>query len=316
MRPNGRWEASLQVAGKRVSRSGPTRREALERLRRATDGGTRAQPNTRGRTVADAIAAHTDRLRARVARGHIKPSTFDWYVRMLRHAPAEAHLDRLQPRDLEKWTADLPGSPSTRRGAWIALAAALDTARRDGLTTNDPMDGLPAPSGARTREPVHATAADVDALLEGSQDPWKALWTVLAYTGLRRGEALALRWEDIDLDRAVLTVRRGKTARARRQVPLVPQAVQALSRLPRTGPQPFPYDGRNTLRAFHRDRPRDGLTIHGLRHGVATRLLEAGTPVHVVSAILGHSSASVTLDTYAHSVSAVERAALTALETR
>lgn len=306
-----RWEAAKMIDGRRVSRSGRTRREALERLDAATKNG--ATPRSKSNTVADAIAAHMKHLDARVAAGSLKPRTRDYYENVLTHAPLDMRLDKARPSDIEAWQAGLAEqglSGSTRRGAYIALKSAFATARRDRMTSNDPFEGLQAPSGARESEPVHATTEDVQALLDAANEPWRTLWMVLAYTGLRRGEALALEWDDIDLDRAVLTVRSGKTARARRQVPLVPAVVEALAAMPRTGPCPFPFDGRNTLRAFYRHRPRAGLTIHSLRHGVATRLLEQGASVHVVSAILGHSSVSITLDNYSHSVAQAERDAL------
>jgi integrase len=307
--PNGRWEASKMIGGSRVSRSGKTRQEALNRLAEATRKG--AVPRSKTKTVADAVAAHLVHLDARVAAGTLKPTSRSYYEDMLKHAPVELRLDKVQARDIEAWQAGLARmSRSTRRGAFIALKAAFATARRDRLTGNDPFDGLQAPSGARSVEPVHATAEDIAALLEAADEPWRTLWLVLAYTGLRRGEALALEWDDIDLDRAVLYVRDGKTARARRQVPLVPAVVAALQDVPRTGPCPFPFDGRAALHRFYQHRPREGLTIHSLRHGVATRLLESGASVHVVSAVLGHSSVSVTMDNYSHSVAQAERDAL------
>lgn len=307
-----RWEAAKMIDGRRVSRSGRTRKEALDRLDAATKNG--AAPRSKSNTVADAVEMHLAHLDARVAAGSLKPRTRDYYENVLRHAPAGLRLDKARPSDIEAWQAELAEagklSGSTRRGAYIALKAAFATARRDRLTTNDPFTGLQAPSGARETEPVHATAEDVQALLDAATEPWRTLWLVLAHTGLRRGEALALEWDDIDLEHGTLLVRSGKTARARRQVPLVPVVVEALTAMPRTGPCPFPFDGANTLHTFYRHRPRAGLTIHSLRHGVATRLLEQGAPVHVVSAILGHSSVSITLDNYSHSVAQAERDAL------
>jgi integrase len=179
------------------------------------------------------------------------------------------------------------------------------------------MRGLAAPSGKRESEPVHATADDVDMLLSLAEEPWRSMFTVLAYTGMRRSELLALRWEDVDLDARVIRVRDGKTARARRTIPMAPIVAETLdspgSGLIFTSPAGNAIDPRGFNRAFERYAPIEGLTPHGLRHGVATRLLEQGVSVHVVSAILGHSSTSITTDLYAHSVSHMERAAMAAL---
>lgn len=73
---------------------------------------------------------------------------------------------------------------------------------------------LEAPSGAARKEAEFATEEDVTALLGAAGEPWRTLWLVIAYTGLRRGEALSLTWFDVDLDARELRVREGKTARA------------------------------------------------------------------------------------------------------
>jgi integrase len=300
------------VNGRRISRSGATRKEALKRLEKATAGGV-PLPRSGQRTVKDAIEVHMKHLDSRVAQGTMAPSTRDYYQQMLHHAP-EGKLDTLRPSDIEKWLAQdfADKSASLRRGAFIALKNALRTARRDGLMTANPMENLVTPNGDREKEPEHATEEDVRQLLANAREPWRTLFLVIAYTGLRRGEALDLQWNDVDLIAKQLTVRSGKTPRARRAVPLVDEVVQALvrHRAQRTGDWVFPYDGRNTSRAFNRYRPREGLTIHGLRHGFVTRLLERGVPVHTVSSLAGHSSVSVTLDAYSHSVTEIERTAV------
>ena len=168
--PNGRYEASMMVAGRRISRSGATRKEALQRLKESAADGV-PLPKSGSRTVADAIRVHLEHLDSRVAQGNLKKSTRDYYERMLKHAPS-AKLDALSPSFIEKWQLELADkSGSTRRGAFIALKAALKTARRDGLTTADPMADLEAPSGAREREPQHATREDLDALLANAPEP-------------------------------------------------------------------------------------------------------------------------------------------------
>jgi integrase len=233
---------------------------------------------------------------------------------MLRHAPV-GKLDSLRPVDIERWQTGLQHlSASTRRSAFLALRAALKTARRDGLMTVDPMADLQTPSGAREKEPAHVNSADLEKLLSSAPEPWRTLFLTIAYTGLRRGEALALRWQDIDVERGQLAVVHGKTPRARRTVPLVPPVVQALRGLPRRDQERvFPYGGRHALKQFKRYSPRPELNIHSLRHGFCTRLMQEHVPVQVVSSLAGHSSPSVTLFFYAHSVSDLEREAVARL---
>lgn len=311
--PNGRWEAARTIDGKRVSRSGATRQEARDRLADATSGGTVAV-GTKTNTVADALDVYRVRLDSRVQAGRIKPSTREFYAHMMTLAPIDWRLDRVKPSDIEQWQTSLGHvSGRTRRGAFLVLRSAFELARRDGLTTNDPFAGLEAPSGAAEREVDFASEDDVQEILNAAPEPWRTLWLLIAYTGLRRGEALALTWFDIDLDARELRVREGKTARARRTVPLAEPVVDALRRTPRVASRVFPFDGRNALRAFKRHAPRPTLTIHSLRHGFVTRMLRAGVPAYQVSALAGHSSTSITTDIYAHSVSEAERAAIDAV---
>ncbi|TPM11532.1 site-specific integrase [Mesorhizobium sp. B2-3-11] len=157
-----------------------------------------------------------------------------------------------------------------------------------------------------------------------------------ASTGMRRGEVLALRWKDIDLDRATLQVaqvveetkaglaiKEPKTDRSRRTIALPARLVVELRRHRKELAEQrlklglgkddkdlvFPtYDGRmRTPRPFSKEFAREAeaagvphVTFHGLRHTHITHLLRSGVPVHVVSARAGHANPSVTLNIYAH----------------
>ncbi len=146
----------------------------------------------------------------------------------------------------------------------------------------------------------------------------------IGLTGCRLGEALGLQWDDVDLARATATTDRTKTGQVR-TVPLVPEVVDALklrrmvertdklamgsgwqdgTQLVFTTHEGRPMDPHNARRDFKAMLKRHDLStvrpFHSLRHGLATRLLQRGIPMHVVSAILGHSSIKLTVDTYGH----------------
>jgi integrase len=170
-------------------------------------------------------------------------------------------------------------------------------------------------------------------------DRLAALWMVLATTGLRRGEASGLRWSDIDLDRATLTVRvqlvrhgrnlvltEPKTERSRRSIRLSTRTVAALRAhqarqqeerlaagpawqewhdegLVFTRPDGAPLSPANLRLPLNQALRRAGLPhlrVHDLRHTAATILLRASIPVSTVSAMLGHESAALTYRVYAH----------------
>jgi integrase len=165
-------------------------------------------------------------------------------------------------------------------------------------------------------------------------------------TGLRRGEALALQWSDVDLERHTLRVRgtlsridgalvvtEPKTAKSKRFVPMNAPAEQLLSAVhaaqegerQRAGDAWHetgfvfttefgePCDPRNAFRALQDAATRAGLPqagLHTLRHPAASVMLTGGVPLKVVSDILGHSSIAITGDIYAHVCSDVARQAI------
>ncbi len=168
--------------------------------------------------------------------------------------------------------------------------------------------------------------------------------------GLRRGEALGLRWQDVDPDGAVLHVRQQlqriegklelrepKTRKGRRTVALPAVAVAALRAhrarqnaerlalgeawadrgLVFTSEGGTPIDPGNLKRSWHALRKRaklDGLRFHDLRHGCATLLLAQGVHPSVVMETLGHSQISVAMNVYSHVLPMLQREAVDALD--
>jgi integrase len=176
-------------------------------------------------------------------------------------------------------------------------------------------------------------------------DRLEALYSVALAVGLRQGEALGLRWGDIDLNSGTLRVRSAlqwlygkphfvepKTERSRRSIALPRVAIDAL-RPHRT--RQFeerliagsswqehglvfattvgsPIHPRNLVRHFHRTLEKAGLPkkrFHDLRHTCASLLLAQGVQPRVVMEILGHSQISLTMDTYSHVIPALTREA-------
>jgi integrase len=188
----------------------------------------------------------------------------------------------------------------------------------------------------------------VNALLDGTRnDRFGALWAILATTGLRLGEALGLKWSDVELERAERVQRslvrpthgatwlleEPKTEKSRRAVPLLAQTVQALT-WHRTrqeaekiaGGSNYSPDGfvfatptggplQGTVVYKYHWQPtlkRLGLPtirLHDLRHSAATLWLEAGLPLKLVQELLGHASMTITADVYSHILPAYRRQA-------
>jgi integrase len=144
------------------------------------------------------------------------------------------------------------------------------------------------------------------------------LFALLAYTGVRRGEALGLRWADVDLDRRILTARRsyeGITKSGKQRTVPIPAELVAILKAykladPWKGSLVFPNDAGEMYssnaklqNALHAALARVGLPrirLHDLRHVYASHFVMGGGDIFTLQRILGHSTPQLTSDTYAH----------------
>jgi integrase len=336
---NGRFQGRLDLGlgpdGKRIRKSvsGGTRKEVvakMQRLRRDLEGKEAALPAAKTATVQDALDLHLASQGRRLDTGRIKPRTLEYANECAaRCAPISAILlKNLGPEFIEDWAAELSRkvSRSGTRGSWLALRSGLKLARRKGWLETDPMIDMKPPAEAPPSETVKcATKEDVAVILAASEEPWRTLWLVMAKTGVRPGESRGLRWENVDLNKKSAHIKEsgpeetGSTkTRKNRTVHLQDEVVKALRVIhdeqggPATGLIfPMALHQSNANKHFRKVAPK-GLTPHSIRHGVATRMLDDGVPVHVAASVLGHSAA-VLLATYAHSKDDAEAAALAAL---
>jgi integrase len=236
-------------------------------------------------------------------------------------------------------------SARTAKYAHAVLRRALGQAQRWGMVTRNVATLVEPPKAVRPE--VRALAPhEVHALLDAAKgDRFEAILTVAIAVGLRRGEALGLRWSDIDLDAAVVRVRRAlvfvdgdlrfvdpKTKRSRRTIPLPSVSVQALREHRRrqaakrlvAGPDwtdqdlvfqsatGGPMDPNNLGRHFRALCDRAGIgrvRLHDLRHTCASLLLAQNVHPRVVMEILGHSGIAITRDTYSHVLPELQREA-------
>jgi integrase len=181
----------------------------------------------------------------------------------------------------------------------------------------------PSNRAAKAPPPRTCTAHELRTFLNSvAGTRLEPLWTVYAGTGLRRGEGLALRWTDVDLDGAQLAISVSKSGRGRSVA--IDAGTVALLRAHRKrqaaeklalGPayqdsghlfcreDGVPYSPDYITRAFRKAVARTDLRrirLHDLRHGWASLALATGVNPKVVSERLGHATVSCTLDTYSH----------------
>jgi integrase len=211
-------------------------------------------------------------------------------------------------------------APSTTRNAVLPLRAIYRRAVARSEVMVNPTLGLALPSVRACRERI-ARPEEAAALIEAVPVDDRALWATALYAGLRRGELMALRWEDVDFDAGVIRVERGwdktvgpiapKSRAGRRRVPLaqplrVYLAAHRLAQTPaelvfgRPDGQPFSQAVVNRARRQWQDAGIEGIGLHECRHTYAAFMVAAGVHAKALSSYMGHSSIVVTLDRYGH----------------
>ena len=233
--------------------------------------------------------------------------------------------DRLQ-RLYSDWCRD-GLSVQTANGAMGTLKTVITDAEKAGRVATNAAASVKLSSPTKSKA-ISLTPQQLYGLMSGlSEGEWgdsaeaKHLHLIAltaAHTGLRRGEIVNLKWENVNLTDGKLEVVSSKTDAGERTVDIGGELVTALSMhrvslamvntgLVAFGAPVFPgVDGERLSRKFGTTARRLGMpkgcTLHWLRHTHATTLLNAAIPLTVIAERLGHADASVTLRTYAHAM--------------
>jgi integrase len=325
-RKDGRWVAQYRDANGKVRYLyRKTRAEAKQALRKAlTDRDNGIVPPSK-MTVGIYLDGWMDDRRSTVStrsyvnqesimRRHVKPHIGSQKIASL----SSKDIQRLYHRKLSEGL-----TASTIRQIHSLLNQALREALHSKFIKSNPMDGVKAPKQQR-REPEVLTPEQVRHLLDIVRgDRFEAAYVLGATCGLRIGEVLSLRADDLDMGRGTLTVRRTlwrgkvyspKTPSSQRTLILPQRALDSLLRLSSTADgYLFATSSGKPVAAhnFHKCswRPMlakaglpQSLTFHKLRHGAASLLLNQNVPIPVVSRYLGHANPGVTMRVYAHMI--------------
>lgn len=261
---------------------------------------------------------------------HVLPYWRDWRLRDIGR------------QDVQQWVADRFRRKlgwQTVRNAWTLLSGILETAVEYGYLSMNPARGVKFPEKELKEAPALFTAEDFVKLLEQLDEPYRTMARLIALTGLRIGELLAVRWRCLDLEIGTLSVRESvyegkfqspKTRKSRRTMPLGPQIIVWLRehrlRAKRTESDDLVFGNRkgeplreskllrNVLQPAAERAGLGRVTWHQFRHIHSSLLNDLRVPVKIAQEQLGHSSISTTLNIYTHVVDASHRKAIEALE--
>ncbi|NQV22123.1 MAG: site-specific integrase [Rhodospirillales bacterium] len=323
-----------------------TKRQAeieLTRLLHEINTGQYAEPSRMS------VAQYLEHWLETYAQHNVSGKTFERYEQIVRShlvpGLGSLKLAHLAPMHVQEYLAnglangrvDGKGglSPQSVKHHYRVLSQALRQAVRWQVLARNPCASVDPPRVPRREMAIldHQQAAQ---LLKSAEPRPEYVAVLLALTtGMRRGEILALRWSDVDLNgrtlavrqtleqtRAGLNFKQPKTPRSRRAISLASIAVQALHRhriaqaterlrlgpayidndLVNARPGGSPMNPHGLTYAFSELAKRNGLSVrfHDLRHTHISHLLAAGVHPKIASERAGHASVSITMDVYSH----------------
>ncbi|MBU5342330.1 site-specific integrase [Caldifermentibacillus hisashii] len=271
-------------------------------------------------------------------------------------------LKEITRNEYQKWINELRGhytEGTVRRIHSIMSSALNDAVHEFRILRENPLVKIVIPKSQETEKLKYFTIDELERFLNELKKPVKnakykhsiqylVLFTLIARTGLRIGEALALTWDDIDFENKLLSVNKTlsyplntnpiitspKTKASIRTIKLDDQTIKMLKkqkinrnemylmyrdyRQPDTNIIFHQHEGRwlrtNVVREYFKEVcKRAGLPVlspHALRHSHAVHLLESGATIKYVAERLGHASIKITADTYLHVTKKIENDAL------
>lgn len=348
-RKDGRWQGTITI-GKNDDGSqrrqyiyGKTRSEVAEKINKLINNinsGTYIDKK-KNPTVEEWLTFWLETYKA----NNIKKTTYDQYFAMMRGhlipAFGNLRLVELTESQIQTFYNKLFASGMASRTIHIihtVLRAALKKAVKIRLLMFNVCDAVELPKQTKKERRVLSEDEQKRLLKVLKEDEQGIMYIFALFTGLRRGEVLALRWSDVDLeegiisvtktlnrvntyadsgDRTKLIVSEPKTETSKRIIPIVDSLLPLLKKQKQLNKNNnefnlvFPseaggyIDPGNYNRKFYKLVKKAGLpkaNPHALRHSFATRALEVGVDLKTTQELLGHSSITITSDLYTHAL--------------
>ena len=348
-RKDGRWEGRFTAGrdpetGRQIFKNvlGRTQAEVKDKLRKAQEAAKGIDfTKTESYTVEEWMRIWFETY----SKPQIRETTAACYTNYIEHhiIPGIGHikLEKLTSRDIQKMynhiktNGRVPRYNSVKeeglsnrfvRGTHMVLPQALDQAVKERIIPSNPTNGCRIPQLEKKEMKVIAPEQVGSYLNAAKENGVLPMFYLELTSGLRRGELLALLWEDLDIaERTIsvtktlsaktgkMTVSPPKTQNSIRKVVIPTEAVELLVEEHEKHPDsPYMFPSPVTGNMYHPDAigrvhkkllKQAGLPdirFHDLRHTFATLALQNGVDVKTLSSMLGHYSAGFTLDTYTH----------------
>ena len=327
----GLWEADFVDAhGNRRRPTAKTKREAEKLLEDGIAEKKRAQERTHGTPLSDdpmTFPRYVDRWLSMLTVEKKTLAGYRQYARLYITPKITKRVGSITPADVNDLLTELRQqyAPATVRQAKSVLTQVLSLAVLEGYLAANPVKSVQRVRSKKSKPKVRAMSREQrDRLLKETPEPYRALFALMAFSGLRPGEAYALELGDLDLETGIVRVERsisiydqsvkGTKTGEERDVELSDRTVAGMKThiwLNDTIIRKSGYlfaseagtvlDHNNAAKQFARALKRAKLSqfsLYDLRHTYASLLLSEGAPLLYVQKQMGHSSAAVTLKYY------------------
>lgn len=313
-RKDGRYEKSVVIDGKRKVFYGRTQRELNAKIRNYEE------EKEAGPLLSEIISVWESKQEKKVSYSTMK--TYKARLKQISERFDGQRVTSITPKAINSYIlylADKEYGYKTVAGYLSLLNMLFESVMIEGHLESNPAELIHVPSGLKRTQRELPSDEDIKKIIASYDKPFGLFPYFVLYSGLRKGEALAITYQDIDWDSRVIHVTKSvyfknkephlkqpKTKNSIRTVPLLDALVDILPRqdigLVFPGPGGKHYTAPQYEYAWNKYAKETGIscTAHQLRHGLATILYEAGIPEKDAQQIMGHSDIITTRNIYTH----------------
>lgn len=305
---NGKWLIDFTCKGRRVQRViGYSKREAEAALATARADIIRDRYNlarTRKEILFETFAKEFLELYSKQNKKSWERDEFS--LNHLKNFFKDKTLSDITPDMIEKYKVKRKAevSPSTVNKELACLKTLFSKAVEWGKIETSPAKRVKKFKESNVKERI-LSSDEARRLIESASPHLKPILILLLNTGMRRNEALSLRWENINFSKGFIFIEDSKSGKSR-TVPMNLSVLEALKEIKRSSEFVFSFPGKKNIKDIRTSFKStcekaniEGITLHSLRHTAASKMVEAGVDLVTVSKILGHASIQMTMR-YAH----------------